>query len=151
MPTTRSSWRAPTPVCSTSTSSPCRKLRLIRTSKSAAVLAALFLLAGCGAGSGGCAIGFGTDSTRPAPGAKPRIVLNVDSPRPTIDILDVPSNILVELGTLESREAWTTVLKVAVGPDQLATVGQYSIEGDRIRFTPMFPLDRGRQYHVTFT
>ena len=28
---------------------------------------------------------------------------------------------------------------------------QYSIEDGRIRFTPMFPLDPGRQYHVTFT
>ena len=113
----------------------------MRNLKSAAVVAAIFLLAACGRAD-----------SKPASGAQqPRIVLNVDSPRPTIDITDVPTNILTELGTLESREAWTTVFKVAVGPDQLATVGQYSIEGDRIRFTPMFPLDRGRQYHVTFT
>jgi len=113
----------------------------MRNLKSAAVLAALFFLAACG---------FGKEAP-PSKGTQPRIVLNVDSPRPTIDIIDVPTNVLTELGTLESREAWTTVFKVAVGPDQLATVGQYSIEGDRIRFTPMFPLDRGRQYHVTFT
>ena len=117
------------------------------------MLAALFFLAGCGAGSGGCGVGFGTETSSAAPGAQPRIVLNIDSPRPTIDIVDVPERVLTELGTLESREAWTTVFKVAVGvaPDQPATIGQYSIEGDRIRFTPMFPLDRGRQYHVTFT
>jgi hypothetical protein len=29
-------------------------------------------------------------------------------------------------------------------------LGEYSIDGDRIVFTPMFPLDPGRQYHVSF-
>ena len=105
------------------------------------MIAALFLLAACrGAATG-----------QPAASNQPRIVLNVDDPRPTIDIVGAPASTLVELGTLESREAWVTVFKVAVGPDHVATVGQYSIEGDRIRFTPMFPLDRGRQYQVTFT
>jgi len=112
----------------------------MRNLKSAVALAALFVLAACGSAK-----------SEQRTGTQPRIVLNVDSPRPTIDIIDVPTSVLTELGTLESREAWITVFKVAVGPDQLATVGQYSIEGDRIRFTPMFPLDRGRQYHVTFT
>jgi hypothetical protein len=116
----------------------------------AACMAALCVLAACGSQSAGCAFGFGNDNKTAAP-TQPRIVLNVDAPRPTIDVIDVPVNVLTELGTLESREAWTTVFKVAVGPDHVATVGQYSIEGDRIRFTPMFPLDRGRPYEVTFT
>jgi len=114
-------------------------------------MVALFLLTGCGGGMGGCAFGVGTDAPGTSGQTAPRIILNVNDPRPTIDIVGVPTAALVELGTLDSREAWVTVFKVAVGPDQLATVGQYSIEGDRIRFTPMFPLDRGRQYHVTFT
>lgn len=123
----------------------------MRTCGSAAVAAALFCVAACGTSVGGCQRAW-SDATPPAATAdQPRIVLNVDDPRPTIDIVGVPAPVLTELGTLESREAWTTVFKVAVGPDQLATVGQYSVEGDRIRFTPMFPLDRGRQYHVTFT
>jgi hypothetical protein len=108
-------------------------------------------LAACTAGSHGCVVRSGGESSAAARGDQPRIIINAESPRPTIDILDVPAGILTELGTLESREAWTTVFKVAVGPDQPATLGQYSIEGDRIRFTPMFPLDKGRQYYVTFT
>ena len=40
---------------------------------------------------------------------------------------------------------------MSVGADQPPMVGQYSIEDGRVRFTPMFPLDHGRQYHVTFT
>jgi hypothetical protein len=118
--------------------------------KSAVLWAALFFVAGCGAGSGGCAVGFGADAPN-AQGAQPRIVLNTESSRPTIDVVDVPVAALTELGTLDSREAWTAVLKISVGLDQAAMVGQYGIEGDRVRFTPMFPLDRGRQYHVTFT
>jgi hypothetical protein len=120
----------------------------MRNLKSAASIAALFFFAACGSGIHVSCVGKEAPQSS---GTHPRIVLNVESPRPTIDIIDVPTNVLTELGTLESREAWTTVFKVAVGPDQLATVGQYSIEGDRIRFTPMFPLDRGRQYLVTFT
>jgi hypothetical protein len=121
----------------------------MRNLKSAVSMAALFFFAACGSGLHVSCLGRDVPAT--VQRAQPRIVLNVDSPRPTIDIIDVPASVLTELGTLESREAWTTVFKVAVGPDQLATVGQYSIEGDRIRFTPMFPLDRGRQYQVTFT
>jgi hypothetical protein len=123
----------------------------MRKIRSAAAVAALFFLAGCGTGIGGCSFNPDLAMSSVTTGDQPRIVLNVDDPRPTIDIVDVPAPVLTELGALESREAWTTVFKVAIGPDQLATVGQYSIEGDRIRFTPMFPLDRGRQYHVTFT
>ena len=124
----------------------------MRTLKSAATLAALFFLVACGGvGARSCAFGFGKEKSGAASGTEPHIILNAETPRPTIDILDVPIEVLTELGTLESREAWTTVFKVAVGPDQPATVGQYSIEDDRIRFTPMFPLDRGRQYYVTFT
>jgi len=85
------------------------------------------------------------------PGGQPRIVLNTETPRPTIDVVDVPAPALIELGTLDSREAWIPVFKVSVGADQAPMVGQYSIEEGRVRFTPMFPLDRGRQYQVTFT
>lgn len=102
--------------------------------------ASLFLLAAC---SGGKAT--------PSTAAQARIILNADAPRPTIDVIDVPADQLGTIYGTDSREAWTVILKVAVGPDQPAAVGQYSIENNTIRFTPMFPLDRGREYHVTFT
>jgi len=112
---------------------------LILNSKSAVTVAALFTFIAC---SG--------DRTA-QPGGQPRIVLNTETPRPTIDVVDVPAPALIELGTLDSREAWIPVFKVSVGADQAPMVGQYSIEEGRVRFTPMFPLDRGRQYQVTFT
>lgn len=108
----------------------------MRHPASAVVAAALFFFAAC-AGSG------------PDPGPA-RIVLDGDKPRPTIDVVGAPADQLRALEGTESRDAWTAVLKVAVGPDQPATVGAYQIENGRIVFTPMFPLDPGRQYHVTY-
>ena len=109
--------------------------------KSAAVLAALFSFAACRSG--------GSDGG--AAGVEPRIILNTETPRPTIDVVGVPAAAMTELAALDSRDAWSAVLKVSVGADQAPMVGQYSIEGGRVRFTPMFPLDHGRQYQVTFT
>ncbi len=106
---------------------------------SAVALTALLLFAGCN--SRGPSV---TD------GSQTRVVLNTDNPRPTIDLVGVGDKELIELGTLNSREEWTAVLKISVGPDQPAMIGQYTIEDGRVRFTPMFPLDRGRQYHVAF-
>jgi len=107
--------------------------------RSAAIAAALFFVSACSWGASP-----GSTAT------SPRIVLNADTPRPTIDVVDVPAPALIELGTLDTREQWAEVLKISVGPDQPAMLGQYAIEDGRIRFTPMFPLDRGRQYHVAF-
>lgn len=84
-------------------------------------------------------------------GDQPRIVLNTSSSRPTIDVLDVRADQLALIAGADSRDAWTAILKVAVGVDQTPAVGQYSLEGDIVRFTPMFPLEKGRQYEVTFT
>jgi hypothetical protein len=106
--------------------------------KSAVVATALLLFAACsGAGSG--------------PAGQTRIVLDADKPRPTIDVVDAPAEQLRALRGTESREAWNAVLKVSVGPDQPATLGSYQIVDGRIVFEPMFPLDPGRQYHVTYS
>jgi len=114
----------------------------MRILKSAVVTTALFLLVAC-RGGGTLLI--------PAPSA--RIVLNAEASRPTIEIVDVPPDQLRAIKGTQSRDAWTAILRISVGPgsDQPAAVGQYAIEQGRIRFTPMFPLDPGRQYHVTFT
>lgn len=111
----------------------------MRMIKSAAITAALFFCATCGSG-------------RPAaPAAQARIVLNTDTPRPTIDVVDIPPEQLGRIYGTDAREAWTAILKISLGADQPATIGQYAIDDNRIRFTPMFPLDHGRHYYVTFT
>jgi hypothetical protein len=121
----------------------------MRNLKGAAVIAALFFFAACGGGAG--AIGCRAGGPLTGRGDQPKIVLNADSPRPTIDVVDVPPDQLALIAGADTREAWTAILKVAVGIDQPAAVGQYSIENNIVRFTPMFPLDKGRQYQVTFT
>ena len=112
---------------------------MMRNVKSAVVVAALFVFAACRGEDGGVA------------GTPPRIILNTETSRPTIDVVGVPAAAMTELATFDSRDAWTAVFKVSVGADQAPMVGQYSIEDDRVRFTPMFPLDHGRQYQVTFS
>lgn len=107
--------------------------------KSAAGMAALLLWA-CGG-----------DSVLVVPAPSARIVLNANSPRPTIDVVDVPAAQLHAIEGTGTRDEWTAILKVSVAADQPPADGQYAVEDGRIRFTPMFPLDHGRQYLVTFT
>jgi hypothetical protein len=47
-------------------------------------------------------------------------------------------------------ERWPAVLRVAVSADGPAMLGTYAVAGDAARFTPAFPFDAGRQYHVRF-
>ena len=92
----------------------------MRTFKSAVVLAALFFFAACGArGESG----------------PPRVVLNTDAERATIDVVDVPPDQLRALQGTDSRDAWASVLKVAVGPEQPPVIGDYRIDNGRVRFT----------------
>ena len=111
----------------------------MRNLRSAVVAAALLFFTACSSSSTGSGTG------------QPNIVLSADKPRPTIDVVNVPGDQLRALQGTESREAWNAVLKISVGPDQPATLGSYQIADGRIVFEPMFPLDPGRQYHVTFS
>jgi hypothetical protein len=49
-----------------------------------------------------------------------------------------------------TREQWTEILRVSVGDGQPAMLGDYAVSGNTLRFTPMFPLDAGRQYRAVF-
>ena len=116
----------------------------MRIPKSAALAVALFFFAACG-GYVGC-----DDSGRTASGP-PRIELNQTGERAAIDVAGLSREQAAALGRLGSREGWAEVFRVAVAPDQPPMLGEYTLAGDRARFTPMFPLDPGRQYHVSFT
>jgi hypothetical protein len=60
----------------------------------------------------------------------------------------------VALDALRSAELasdqWSAILRVAVNDEAPGMLGNYSVTGGALRFTPMFPLDPGRQYHVRF-
>jgi hypothetical protein len=105
-----------------------------RSAESAVVVAALLVLAAC---------------APPAEGPA-RIVLNTHADRATVDVVDLSDAELAGLRAIDSREAWARIFRVAVAEDQPPMIGEYSIDGRAVRFTPMFPLDPGRQYHVTF-
>jgi hypothetical protein len=111
----------------------------MRIPKSAVLVAALFFFAACG-GSVGCSEAAGP----------PRIELNTSAGPATVDVVGVAAAQLSSLGALDSRDAWAQIFAVKVAADSAPMLGDYRIDGGRIRFTPMFPLDPGRQYHVTF-
>ena len=58
------------------------------------------------------------------------------------------------LNALESAnltaDEWARVFRVAVAADAPAMLGEYMVSDGIVRFTPLFPLDRGRRYDVTF-
>jgi hypothetical protein len=108
--------------------------------KSAAIAAALFLFLVAAAACSGAASG------------PPRIELNTATDRATIDVLGLSADQLKALDRERSRDEWTAILRVtvAVGHDQPNMLGSYAVDGLRLRFTPMFPLDPGRSYDATF-
>ena len=103
----------------------------MRSFKSAALSAALFFFTAC---------------SEPGP---PRILLNTATDRATIDVVDLPADQLRALEG-ERSDAWTAILHVSVGADQAPMVGDYAVTDGRLRFTPMFPLDPGREYQVRY-
>ncbi len=50
--------------------------------------------------------------------------------------------------TIETMEAGAARVRVSVGPDAPAILGEYRIAGGRLYFQPMFPFDPGREYFV---
>ena len=55
----------------------------------------------------------------------------------------------LEQGSL-TPEQWASVLRVAVSTDAQPMLGNYTVVDGVVRFTPLFPFDQGRQYHVRF-
>lgn len=108
--------------------------------KSAARAAALFLFLAVAAA---CAGG--------APSGGPRIELNRSGDRVTVDVVDLSADELRALDRERSRDEWVAILRVtvAVGNEQPPMPGSYIVDGSRLRFTPMFPLDPGRSYQAT--
>lgn len=83
---------------------------------------------------------------RAAP-ANPRIELAADAAY--VEVTGLPEQTLDALEPL-TPEQWPAVLRVAVSEDAPAILGTYVVAGDAARFTPAFPFDAGRQYHVRF-
>lgn len=80
-----------------------------------------------------------------------RLVSATERSRAAIDIVNLDRADLSRLREAAlTHEQWTAVLRVSVAEDQPAMLGDYAVIGRSLRFTPMFPLDPGRGYHVEF-
>ncbi len=88
---------------------------------------------------------------RPIVAAPARIELNTDTIWASVDVLDLPVDMMRELSRPRSKEEWAAILRVSVARDQPPMVGEWKLVEKRLRFTPMFPLDLGRPYTVVFT
>jgi hypothetical protein len=84
--------------------------------------------------------------------AEVRLVPASDREAAGIEVVNVPSALARDLaGRERSREQWASVLRVSVADGQPAMLGEYEMRGQTLRFTPLFPFDPGRRYHVVFT
>ncbi|HSC26121.1 MAG TPA: hypothetical protein VLD67_02540 [Vicinamibacterales bacterium] len=122
-------------------------MRIARRIRGVTMPAASFVLA---AGLAGACSGRAADSP-------PRITLRTDTPAPVVDVTGLPRADLERLaGASLTPEQWIRLLRVEVssGGETTSAVppvaGSYAIAGEAIRFTPLFPLDPGRQYTVVF-
>jgi hypothetical protein len=89
----------------------------------------------------------------PAPAAPPAITLTApaENGAASIDVTGLSGATLDALEAAEmTPEQWSQVLRVAVDADAPPMLGAYAVEGDTLRFTPLFPLDQGRHYQVRF-
>lgn len=87
-----------------------------------------------------------------APGSvEVRLITPPGNAKAVIEVGDLPDEVLRHLSASErSREEWANVLRVSVADGEPAMLGAYEVTGRTLRFTPMFPFDAGRQYHVAF-
>jgi hypothetical protein len=84
--------------------------------------------------------------------APPQVRLDLqDERRPAIEVLNLNADHARLLSsTAWTRDQWSQVLRISVGEQAAAMAGEYAVTGNRLRFIPMFPLDPGRTYSVTY-
>jgi hypothetical protein len=81
---------------------------------------------------------------------------NTNSSPPRIEVTGFDNGTIRQLQTNQTTD-WQKVLSVYAGQNDFladmnvpAILGKYSVEKDRIRFTPNFPLERGVNYRAVF-
>jgi hypothetical protein len=68
-----------------------------------------------------------------------------------VEVTGLPATVVRGLQQAHlTPEQWGSVLRVAVSADSPPMLGDYTVTDRVIRFTPLFPFDQGRQYHVRF-
>jgi hypothetical protein len=68
-----------------------------------------------------------------------------------IEVTGLPDEWLAALRRADfTAGQWSELLRVAVTDEAPGMLGAYGVVGGALRFTPQYPLDPGRQYHVRF-
>jgi hypothetical protein len=75
----------------------------------------------------------------------PRIILTDG----TVEVVGLSRDTLQALSSV-TPEQWPSVFRIGIRADAPPMLGTYAIDNGRIRFTPAFPLDAGRQYEARF-
>jgi hypothetical protein len=88
----------------------------------------------------------------PAPSGPPAIRLSTPpSGRAFVEVVNLPGDTIASLTRARlTPERWPSVLRVAVDAQSPPVLGDYAIDSGVVTFTPAFPFDPGRQYHVRF-
>lgn len=98
-----------------------------------------------------CVAGAACTGTGASGPTEIRLVPPSDGADAVIEVVSLPEDVVRALaGAERTREEWAEILRVSVGESQPAMIGDYLLRGNALRFTPMYPLDPGRRYHVAF-
>lgn len=80
-----------------------------------------------------------------------RLITPPDGGSAYVDVTGVGEDALDRLDDAQlTPEQWSAVLRIGVSADAPAMLGTYTVTDDAVRFTPAFPFDPGREYHVRF-
>ena len=112
----------------------------------------------CAAGLVLAALAIASCTGRASDGS-PRIQINTSRQPASIEVIGLDASVLSAISRRQlSEDDWSALLRVSVKPssgqsnssDVPPVAGSYALDGNVIRFTPMFPLDPGREYDVRF-
>jgi hypothetical protein len=70
---------------------------------------------------------------------------------PYVEVVGLSEATLERLADVRySSRVWSSVLRVAIDASSPPVVGRYEVVDEALRFTPLFPFERGRTYQVRF-
>ena len=112
-------------------------------------VAALASFVACAAAGGACAAACSRSAARES---TPAIRLSTSNAGQSyIEVVGLSDSTLDRLADARySPQEWTSVLRVSVDAASPPVVGRYEVAAQALRFTPLFPFDRGRSYQVRF-
>jgi hypothetical protein len=90
-------------------------------------------------------------SSEPAGAPAIRLTTPPDGGPAYIEVVGLPETTLDALDDSQrTPEQWSQILRVATAADVPPMLGAFAVAGESLTFTPLFPLDPGRQYQVRF-